>query len=51
MKGIKAVEDTRLEGDRAALIEELRAERDAANRAAEKAAADAEAELGGQSDA
>jgi hypothetical protein len=51
MKGIKAVEDTRLEGDRAALIEELIAERSAANRAAEKAAADAEAELGGQSDA
>ena len=51
MKGIKAVEDTRLEGDRASLIEEVRAERDAAARAAEQAATDAEAELGGQSDA
>jgi hypothetical protein len=51
MKGIKAVEDTRLEGDRAALIEELRAEREAAARAAEAAAADAEADLGRPSDA
>ena len=51
MKGIKAAEDTRLEGDRAALIEELRAERDAAVRAAERAAADAEAELGGHDNA
>ena len=51
MKGIKAVEDTRLEGDRAALIEELRAERDAATKAAEAAAAQAEAELGGDTNA
>ncbi len=36
-KGIKAVDDTRLEGDRAALIVELRAERDAAHKAAEDA--------------
>jgi len=51
MKGIKAAEDTRLEGDRAALIEELRAERDAAAKAAEAAAAQAEAELGGDTNA
>jgi len=51
LKGIKAVEDTRLEGDRAALIEELRAERDAATRAADAAAAQAEAELGQDRDA
>jgi len=51
LKGIKAVEDTRLEGDRAALIEELRAERDAATRAANAAAAQAEAELGQDRDA
>jgi uncharacterized protein len=51
MKGIKAAEDTRLEGDRAALIEELRAERDAATKAAEAAAAQAEAELGGDTNA
>jgi hypothetical protein len=44
--GIKAPEDSRLEGDREALLEELRAERTAANeaRAAEEAQADADAE-------
>jgi uncharacterized protein len=35
LKGIEAQGDTRLDGDRAALIEELRAERTAANLAAE----------------
>jgi uncharacterized protein len=44
LKGIKAVDDTRLEGDRAALIVELQAERAAALRAAEDAfAAEAKA--------
>ena len=44
--GIKAPEDNRLEGDREALLEELRAERTAANeaRAAEEAQADADSE-------
>jgi hypothetical protein len=43
--GIKAPEDSRFEGDREALLEELRAERTAANeaRAAEEAEADGEA--------
>ncbi|MEY4501200.1 MAG: hypothetical protein RIS52_1090 [Pseudomonadota bacterium] len=39
MKGIQAQEDARLDGDRAALIEELRAERTAANLATEAALA------------
>jgi uncharacterized protein len=44
LKGIQAVDDTRLEGDRAALIVELQAERAAAVRAAEDAfAAEAKA--------
>ena len=38
LKGIEAQTDGKLEGDRAALIEELRLERDAATRAAEAAA-------------
>jgi uncharacterized protein len=38
LKGIEAQTDTRLDGDRAALIEELRAERIAAAHAAERAA-------------
>jgi uncharacterized protein len=42
-KGIKQVDDTRLEGDRAALIVELRAERDAAHKAADDALAAAAA--------
>ncbi len=37
MKGIKAAEDARLEGDRAALLEELKAERDTAVRLADEA--------------
>ena len=39
MKGIEAQTDTRLDGDRAALIVELRAEREAAVRAADALAA------------
>jgi uncharacterized protein len=38
LKGLEAQTDTRLDGDRAALIEELRAERTAAVHAAEQAA-------------
>jgi hypothetical protein len=45
-KGLAAQEDARLEGDRAALIEELRAERDAAAKAAEEALAAEAAEFG-----
>lgn len=45
-KGIAAAVDQRLAGDREALITELRAERDAATRAAELAAALAEVDLG-----
>jgi uncharacterized protein len=37
MKGLEAQQDTKLEGDRAALLEELKAEREAAARAAELA--------------
>lgn len=40
LKGITAQADTKLDGDRAALIEELRAERDAAARAADEVHAD-----------
>ncbi len=47
-KGIQATVDARLAGDREALIVELRAERDANVKAAELAAAEAEAELGEQ---
>ena len=47
-RGVPAPTDTRLEGDRAALIEELRAERDQHHRDAE--AALALAENGGESD-
>ncbi len=35
IKGIKAQDDARLDGDRAALLEELKAERDAAHKAAD----------------
>ena len=45
--GIEAPTDTRLEGDREALIEQLRAERDAAGKAAEMSHADEEAALFG----
>ncbi len=45
--GIEAPTDTRLEGDREALIEQLRAERDAAGKAAELSHADEEALLFG----
>lgn len=45
LKGLEAQTDTRLDGDRAALIEELRAERDAAAHAAERAALGAEPEV------
>jgi uncharacterized protein len=45
-KGLAAQEDARLEGDRAALIEELRAERDAAAKAAEEALAAEAVEFG-----
>lgn len=48
-KGISAAVDARLDGDREALITELRAEREAATRAAEVAAAQAEADLGANS--
>jgi hypothetical protein len=44
--GIEAQQDTRLEGDREALIEELRREREAAARDAEAALAAEEAETG-----
>ncbi len=43
LKGLAAQQDTKLDGDRAALIEELRAERTAAARAAEAALAAEEA--------
>jgi len=45
--GIEAPTDTRLEGDREALIEQLRAERDAASKTAEMTHADEEAALFG----
>ena len=45
--GIEAPTDTRLEGDREALIEQLRAERDAAGKAAEMSHAEEEAALFG----
>ena len=51
MKGLEAQADLRLDGDRAALISELRAERDAATKLAADAAAAAEAELDHQADA
>ncbi|MBV9932164.1 MAG: DUF1013 domain-containing protein, partial [Alphaproteobacteria bacterium] len=44
--GLEAQQDTRLEGDREALIEELRREREAAARDAEAALAAEEAETG-----
>ncbi len=47
--GIEAPTDTRLEGDREALIEQLRAERDAAGKAAEMTHAEEEAALFGGS--
>jgi len=47
--GIEAQTDTRLEGDREALIEQLRAERDAAARGADATLADEEAALFGNS--
>ncbi len=47
--GIEAPTDTRLEGDREALIEQLRAERDAASRVAETTHASEEAALFGNS--
>lgn len=43
LKGLAAQQDTKLDGDRAALIEELRAEREAAARAADAALAAEEA--------
>jgi hypothetical protein len=43
LKGIEAQQDGRLEGDRAALIEELRHEREEAAKAAEAAASGEEA--------